>query len=52
MSVRKGRAVIDIRGLNRAAITDTYLIPLQSDIISDILACKYISIVDSIDFFY
>jgi hypothetical protein len=52
MPVRKGRAVVDIRGLNRAAITDAYPIPLQSDIISDILACKYISIVDGTDFFY
>jgi hypothetical protein len=52
MLVRKGRAVIDIRRLNRAAITDAYLILLQSDIISDILACKYISIVDGTDFFY
>jgi hypothetical protein len=52
MLIRKGRAVIDICGLNRAAITDTYPIPLQSDIISDILAYKYISIVDGTDFFY
>ena len=52
MPVRKGRAVIDIRGLNRAVITDTYPIPLQSDIISDILGYKYISIVDGTNFFY
>jgi hypothetical protein len=52
MPVRKGRAVINIRELNRAAITDTYPIPLQLDIISDILAYKYISIVDGTDFFY
>jgi hypothetical protein len=52
MPIRKGRAIINIYRLNRAAITDTYSISLQSDIISDILACKYISIVDGTDFFY
>ena len=35
--IRKGRVVIDIRGLNRITVTDIYPIPLQSDIISLIL---------------
>ena len=34
---KKKRAIIDIRGLNRAIVTDIYPIPLQSDIISSIL---------------
>ena len=51
-SIRKRRAVIDIRGFNRAAVTDIYPIPLQSDIISSIIGCQYISIIDGTDFFY
>ena len=35
--IRKERAVVDIRGLNRATVTNIYSIPLQSDIISLIL---------------
>ena len=50
--IRKGRAVVDIRGLNRAAVTDIYPIPLQSDIISSILGYQYISVMDGTDFFY
>jgi hypothetical protein len=51
-AIRKGRAVIDIRGLNRATVSDAYPLPLQSDIISSILGCKYISVMDGTDFFY
>jgi hypothetical protein len=50
--IRKDRAVVDIRGFNKAAVSDIYLILLQSDIIKAIFDCKYISVIDGIDFFY
>jgi hypothetical protein len=50
--IRKGRAIVDIRKFNRTAISDIYFIPLQSDIIRAMLGCKYISVMDGIDFFY
>jgi hypothetical protein len=50
--IRKDRAVVDIRKLNRAAVSDAYSIFLQFDIIRIILGCKYISVIDGIDFFY
>jgi hypothetical protein len=50
--IRKDRAVVDIREFNKIAISDTYFIPLQFDIIKAILDCKYISIMDETDFFY
>jgi hypothetical protein len=50
--IRKDRAVVDIRRFNRAAVSDVYPIPLQSDIIRVMLDCKYISVMDGIDFFY
>jgi hypothetical protein len=50
--IRKGRAVVDIRGLNQATVSDAYPLPLQSDIIASILGCKYISVMDGTDFFY
>ena len=49
---RKGRAVIDIRGLNAVTQTDVYPLPLQSDLISSVKDCRYISVVDCASFFY
>ena len=49
---RKGRAVIDIRGLNAVTQTDVYPLPLQSDLISSVKDCLYISVVDCASFFY
>jgi hypothetical protein len=49
---RKGRAVVDIRGLNQLLLLDVYLIPLQSDIIIAIYGYKYITVVDYASFFY
>ena len=49
---RKGRVVVDIRGLNRDTIVDTYPVPLQSDIINEIQGCRYISLADATRFFY
>jgi hypothetical protein len=50
--IRKGRAVVDIRKFNRIVMSDIYFIFLQFDIIRIILGCKYISVIDGIDFFY
>lgn len=50
--VRKGRAVVDIRGLNDLIIPDAYPIPLQAEIISDLRDCSHISVLDASSFFY
>jgi hypothetical protein len=52
ISIRKDRAVIDIRKFNRIVISDIYFIHLQFDIIKAIFDCKYISVINGIDFFY
>ena len=49
---RKGRAVVDIRGLNSITQADIYPLPLQSDLISSVKDCKFISVVDCASFFY
>ena len=49
---RKGRVVVDIRGLNKIAITDSYPIPLQSDITSSVAGCRFISVFDAAGFFH
>jgi hypothetical protein len=52
ISIRKDRVIVDIRKFNKAAISDAYLILLQSDIIRIILDCKYINVINGTDFFY
>jgi hypothetical protein len=49
---RKGRAVIDIRGLNEITDNDNYSLPLQSDIIASVASFPYISTVDAVDWFH
>lgn len=49
---RKGRVVVDIRGLNKIAVTDTYPMPLQSDITAAVAGCQYITVVDAASFFH
>ena len=49
---RKGRAVIDIRGLNAVTQTDIYPLPLQSDLIASVKGCRYITVIDCASFFY
>ena len=51
-SVRKGRAVVDIRGLNQITQTDAYPMPAQTDIIAAVSGCSHISIVDAQGYFY
>ena len=48
----KGRAVVDIRGLNKISTKDSYPVPLQADIIAAVRDCEYISTVDAVSFFY
>jgi len=49
---RKGRVVVDIRGLNKVTVHDSYPMPLQTDITSAVAGCKYISVNDATSFFY
>lgn len=50
--VRKGRVVVDIRGLNKVTKLDTYPMPLQADITALVAGCPYISVFDAASFFY
>ena len=49
---RQGRPVIDIRGLNKITQNDVHPVPLQSDMITFVRGCNYISILDALSFFY
>ena len=49
---RKGRAVVDIRGLNDLILPDAYPLPLQGDIIASMQGCTHISVLDASSFFY
>ena len=51
-SKRKKRVIIDIRDLNKIIIIDSYSMSLQSNIISIVVDCHYISIFDVVDFFH
>lgn len=48
----KGRPVVDIRGLNRVAIADTYPMSLQGDVIAALAGSTYITTVDCTSLFY
>ena len=49
---RKGRAVMDIRGLNTITLPDIYALPLQVELISAVKGYKYITVIDAASFFY
>ncbi len=49
---QKGRAVVDIRTLNKITLPDTYPMLLQEIILAAILGCSYISTIDAASFFY
>ena len=49
---RKGRVVVDIRGLNKITLPDSYPMPLQSDIINSVAGCQYISVIDAQGYFH
>ena len=48
----KDHAMMNIWDFNQAAVSDTYLLSLQSDITAAIAECRYISVMNSKDFFY
>lgn len=50
--IRKPRVVVDIRGLNKLAIPDSYPLPRQEDIINATKGAKYITVSDASLFFY
>ena len=49
---RKGRVVIDIRGLNKISDFDAYPMQQQADIIAAIMGCPFISVMDAAAFFH
>ena len=49
---RKGRVVVDIRELNKITETDSYPLPLQSEIISLLLGYSYLSTIDAVGWFH
>jgi hypothetical protein len=49
--IQKLRVVVDIRGLNKIAVPDSYPRPRQGDIISATRGSKYITVVDVSSFF-
>ena len=48
----KARVVVDICRLNKITMPDSYPLPIQSDIITAIKGCLYISTMDDVAFFY
>ena len=44
--------MVDIRGLNKVAVSNSYPLPLQSDIISAVADYEYISTVDAVGWFH
>jgi hypothetical protein len=50
--IRKKRAIMNIRELNNLLVSNVYSISSQSEIIDDLLECKYLSILDVNAFFY
>ena len=49
---RKGRVVVDIRELNKMTETDSYPLPLQSEIIALLLGYAYLSTIDAVGWFH
>lgn len=49
---KKGRVVVDIRGLNAITESDSYPLPLQADIIALVSGHQFISVVDCVGWFH
>lgn len=49
---KKGRAVVDIRKLNEMVLSDSYPLPLQSEIIANVQGCTNLAVLDVASFFY
>ena len=50
--IKKGRPVVDIRGLNDLLIPDAYPLPGQSEVIAILQGCTHIAVLDAASFFY
>ena len=50
--VKKKRAVMNIRGLNKIVVSDAYFMSIQADITAAVADCKYISVIDAMEYFY
>jgi hypothetical protein len=50
--VRKSRAIMNIRELNKLFVFNTYSVSSQSEIIDDLWNCKYLFVIDVNAFFY
>ena len=48
----KGRAIVDIRALNKIIISDAYFVSVQTEILALIMHVTHISIIDTATFFY
>ena len=51
-SKRKSRVVVNIKNLNKAIISNTYLMSFQANVIVFVVNCFYIFVFDAINFFY
>lgn len=51
-AVEKGRAVVDLRPLNKWAVPDSYPLPLQSDVVDAMRGKQWITVVDATKFFF
>ena len=49
---KKNRVIVDIRKLNVVVQSDAYSVSLQSDILTTVSDCDYISVIDCSEFFY
>ena len=49
---RKERVMIDVRDLNAIVQSNAYFVFLQSDILTAVSDCNFISVIDCFDFFY
>ena len=49
---RKSRVVMDIRKLNDLVLSDSYPLPLQSEIIANVQGCTNLAVLDTASFFY
>lgn len=49
---KKGRAMIDIQKLNEMVLPNSYLLPLQSEIIANVQGCTNFTVLDVASFFY
>ncbi|KAM0740599.1 hypothetical protein ACQRIT_005783 [Beauveria bassiana] len=49
---RKGRMVVDVRALNKQALSDAYPMRRQDDIMADLAHAERITVIDAMSFYY